>query len=203
LILQMVSRRVAAAALTTTLGLGAVTLAAKGPPEYSLSIGVEYGRNPSRRSYLDEMQRKLEAWAGARGALHAPAERGAADLHLEVIVDEVDRGRGYPKVSGERDVFIDMPISASSPYLYHTRFELRVALVDPRQGDRVFLQEHFTIYNETQETKVLSNPEQRSWDDNLQFMVDRIRRFLSRRNGKIRRYLRDNPRLLLAPAETD
>ena len=76
------------------------------------------------------------------------------------------------------------------------------ARVTTQELDR-WVEEHFTIYNETQETKVLSNPEQRSWDDNLQFMVDRIRRFLSRRNGKIRRYLRDNPRLPLASAEPD
>ena len=79
----------------------------------------------------------------------------------------------------------------------------RVALVDPRHGDRVLVEERFTIYNETRETKVLSNPKQRSWDDNLQFLEDRIQRFLARRKGKIRRYLRDNPRLPTAPSGSD
>ena len=195
--------RVAMVTLVTALLSGAAGYSSSAPSEYSLSVEVEYGRKPSRRSYIEQMQRKLEAWAGASGLLHAPAERGAADLHLQVIVDEVDRGRGYPEISGERDVFIDMPTSVSSPWVYHTRFELHVAVVDPRHGDRVLVEERFTIYNETRETKVLSNPKQRSWDDNLQFMEDRIQRFLARRNGKIQRYLRDNPRVPAPPSGSD
>ncbi len=194
---------VATATLTTVLLSCATSHASPPPIEYSLSVEVEYGHKPSRRSYIEQMQRKLEAWAGARGALHSPVQRGAADLHLQVIVDEVDRGRGYPEVSGERDVFLDMPTSVSGPHVYHTRFELRVAVVDPRHGDRVLVEDHFTIYNEARETKVSSDPAQRSWDDNLQFMEDRIRRFVARRNGKIQRYLRDNPRLPAPPSGSD
>ncbi len=195
--------RLATATLATVLLSCATSYASQAPLEYSLSVEVEYGHKPSRRSYIEQMQRKLEAWAGARGALHSPVQRGAADLHLQVVVDEVDRGRGYPEISGERDVFLDMPTSVSGPHVYHTRFELRVAVVDPRHGDRVVVEDRLTIYNETRETLVVSNPEQRSWDDNLQFMEDRIRRFLARRNGKIRRYLRDNPRLPAAPPGSD
>lgn len=198
-----VIHRAAMATLVTAFLSGAAAYPSPAPPDYSLSVEVEYGRKPSRRSYIEQMQRKLAAWAGARGRLHAPAERSTADLHLQVVVDEVDRGRGYAEISGERDVFVDMPTSVSSPWVYHTRFELHVAVVDPRRGNRVLVEERFTIYNETRETKVLSNPAQRSWDDNLQFMVDRIRRFLARRSGRIRRYLRDNPRLPTAPPGSD
>lgn len=187
--------RVAAATFLSLLLSGGTLHAAPAPDPYSLSVEVVYGSQPSRRSYVEEMQRRLRTWVGARGALHAPVKRGTADLHLRVIVDELDRGRGYPEKSGGRDVFLDMPGSASSPFVYHTRFELSVSVVDPMHDGRVVVQDRFTIYNETRETRLITNPELRSWEDNLQFMVDRIRRFLSRRDGKIRRYLRDNPRL--------
>ena len=120
-----------------------------------------------------------------------------------IQMTRISSGSTSRRPSGERDVFVDMPSSVSSPYVYHTRFELHVAVVDPRHGDRVLVEDHFTIYNEARETKVSSDPAQRSWDDNLQFMEDRIRRFLARRNGKIRRYLRDNPRLPAAPPGSD
>ncbi len=177
--------------------------AAPPPHEYSLSVEVKYGRQPSRRSYVEEMQRKLEAWAGARGDLHAPVARGEAELHLEVVVDQVERGRGYPEKSGQRDVFLDMPASPTSPYVYHTRFELRVSVVDASQGNRLLVQDQFTIYNEVRETRLVTHPEQRSWENNLQYMVDRIRRFLARRDGKIQRYLRDSSRLKVVPPGSD
>ena len=178
-------------------------LSAAPPHEYSLSVEVEYGRQPSRRSYVEQMQRKLEAWARVRGALHAPVTRGEATLHLQVIVDEVERGRDYAKPSRQRDVFLDMPGSASSPYVYRTRFELRVAVLDVHQGNRVVVQDEFTIYNEVRETRLVTHPEQRSWEDNLQFMVDRIRRFLARRKGEIERYLSDSSGLSVLPPGSD
>jgi hypothetical protein len=191
------------------LVLGAVVLMlAGGPPAlagkkqsrtYTLSVSVSYGQEPSRRGYLEEIQRKLESWIAASGPLHAPSAPGSTDLHLEVILDEVDRGRGYPEMSGERDVFVDMPTSVTSPYVYHTRFEMRAALRDPLQGDLPLAEDQFTIYNETRETKVVSNPRERSWNDNMKFMVKRLERFLDRHRRTAQRHLREHPR----PAPTE
>jgi hypothetical protein len=196
----------AAVVMATAFSSPGMARSSDEPRPYSLSVETVYGREVSRRTYLDEIQRKLQAWAAAGGPMHASIVQGTADLHLRVILDEVDAGRAYPEVSGERDVFRDIPTSATSPYLYHTRFEVRVELVDPHVDDRLLFQDRFTVYNETRETKVITDPRQRSWDDNLQFLLDRTNRFLRRRDGRIRRYLRENPRPPAggsSPAEAD
>ena len=156
------------------MGLSALPVEAAKTRPYSISLEVVYGRQTSRHAYLEEIERQLATWVAATGGLDAPTERLVTDLHLRVIIDKIERSRGYANVSGERNVFADTGTLATSPYLYRTRLEVRAAVIDLQREESVLFEDAFTIYTEVQETKVAPNPRQRSWDDNLEFLVKRL-----------------------------
>ena len=163
---------------------------------YSLSVEVGYGHQTARQVYLEEIERHVVAWVAVdRQSQRSHRCPQHADLHLRVTIDEIERSRGYAKVSAERDVFADTGTSATSPYLHRTRLEVRAAIVDLQREGLVLFEDAFTIYNEVQETKVSPNPRQRSWEDNLRVSwSSACSRFLSRRGRKIRAYIADHPR---------
>ncbi len=187
--LQATSR----ASLLALIGLLALPTQAARPRAYSLSVEAIYGHETSRQAYLEEIQRHLLTWVATSGDLEAPTDRTETDLHLQVVIDEIERGRGYANVSGERDIFADTGTIAISPYLYRTRLEVRAVLIDLHRDAFVLFEETFTIYTEIQETKVAPDPRQRSWNDSLEFLIGRLQRLLSKRGKKIRTYMEEHP----------
>lgn len=185
--------RAVAALLLALAGLAA---AAGENRSYSLSVEVRYGAEPSRASYLEEIRREIVSWLHATGPFHAPDAEGEADLHLRVTFHriEVERlsataGGGAPGDSG----------SGSSAWA--TRFETEVALLDPLAGYATIVEKRIPVFNQQVPTEFVHDPRQRSWDVNVEFLIDRIDAFLRGKRTRILRYLEDHPRTRAAPVD--
>lgn len=160
---------------------------------YSLSFEVAYGRNPARATYLDDLRRALGAWVAATGPLGAPSEKGEADLHLSLVFHEIVVERNYARTSGEVDVLFDR--SEGRPgQTFSTLFEVHVSVVDPARDDATVVEKDLSVFNQQAYTKFITDPRQRSWDVNVDFLLDRLGAFLHKKRKKIQAHLRDNPR---------
>ena len=165
------------------------------PRPYSLSLKAEYGSAPSRASYLEEIRRSLGAWAASTGPLGASPERGEADLHLRVVFLQIEVKRHYPGAGGKADVFFDTRSPGLPSQTFSTSFETKVTLLDPRRDDHAIIAKEIRVFNEQGYSEFIRDPRQRSWDVNVEFLIDRIEALLSRNRRKILRYLRQEDRL--------
>ena len=100
---------------------------------YTLSVEAEEGRERLRSAYLDEIRRALAIWVGSSGAFGAPSKHGVADLHLVVVLDDIELKR----TGSGGDAFG----SAQSGEARSTLFEFRIHLQDPHQEDRVLFED--------------------------------------------------------------
>lgn len=162
---------------------------------YSLSLAVEYGSQPDRATYLDEIHRSLEAWIAATGPLGAPTRPGEADLHLRVVVDRIEVKRNYPKATLEPDIFADTRKPGYPQGSFSTLFETEIELSDPRASGPPLVKQSLTVFNEQLPNELVPDPKARSWQVNLDYLNDRIGTLLGKHRKSIQRYLRSVGRL--------
>jgi hypothetical protein len=198
----MIPRRLTAVGITV-LALGAavpgLARGERGERDYSISVEVAYGEHPARERYREDLERAVSSWLASTGPLGAPGERGEADLHLQLTLHRVDVDRSYASAPPEPNVLFE-PGQASGE-TYSTLFEVTVALQDPLQKDETIVDKRFTVFNEQGYSEFIHDPRQRSWDVNVEFLLDRIDAFLEKRQRKILKYLDEHPRPSAAPAE--
>ena len=193
-------RRARAAFLAAGLIAGVGEARAGGPRDYSLSVEATYGAEPSRASYLREIEHAVEAWVARTGPLGAPTGKGEADLHLQLVLHRIQLKTDYARSSPEADILFDSSRTAASSARFSVLFDFELVLQDPRT-DRILLQKELTVFNEQRFTEVVRDPKQRAWDVSLDFLIDRTANLLSRRAKKIRAHLRETDRAAPVPSD--
>jgi hypothetical protein len=191
-----VTRRGVRGAAAALLALAAASpVFASGARPYSLSLAVDYGEHPDRATYLDDIRRSLEAWIAATGPLGAPTLPAEADLHLQVVVQRIESKRNYPRAPLGPDVFADTAKPGYPQGSYSTLFETEIVLTDPRVEGPPLLKQPLTVFNEQQPSELVTDPKERAWRVNLDFLNDRIGGLLSKHRKEIERHLRTTGRL--------
>lgn len=195
----MSRRCLAAVGITALVLAGIVPGLAKDERRYSISVEVAYGEHPARERYRDDLERAVRSWLASTGPFGAPVEPGEAELHLQLTLHRVDVDRSYASAPPEGNVLFDP--GQTSGDTYSTLFEVTVALQDPLRDNATIVDKRFTVYNEQGYSEFIRDPRERSWDVNVEFLLDRIDAFLKKRKRKILKYLDEHPRPDAAAAE--
>ena len=184
--------RRAAAGLLVVIMLAVNVVHGKAERNYSISVDVSYGESKSRVRYLDEIDRALGSWLAATGPFGAPVDRGEADLHLQLTMHAIEIDRRYPQTSPEGNVLFDTERVPTETW--STLFDVTFALLDPTLEERVIVEKRMNLFNSQGYSEFITDPRQRSWDVNVEFLIDRIESFLKKKKKKIRRHLEEHPR---------
>lgn len=181
---------VAAAALAAVALTGGPATGGGGR-QYSISVEVVYGANPSRRSHLEKIERALDTWIARSGPLRAPDDKGIAELHLRVVMNRIELRRGFAgTTSGEQEILFESSSRASQAPPYSALFEVEVLLLDPHT-DEVLVRKEMIAFNEQRYSELTRDPKQRAWDVSVEFLIDRIDNLLRKRSKKIKAHLRE------------
>jgi hypothetical protein len=163
------------------------------PPPYCYSLEVTYGEQPSRTSYLEEAEHRLEVWLASRGRPEMPKTKGDCEFHLKVVFHRI-LIRRVNSESLPQPQRSDQPTTVARD-TYDARFDTEILVLDPQSDDLVVVTKKLTAYNQQTGSRFVLDPRARAWETNLYFLADRIEGFLRNKRRALLKYLGEQGRL--------